>query len=88
MKDWLYKYQSVIYPMLKAEFPDNIYFCDYSAQFDIDHGYPTVTVAYNTRTEQTYERQSNGVHPTNEGKMQCADATYRHLTMMLNAAVK
>ena len=84
IKEWLYKYQSVIYPMLKEEFPDNIYFCDYNAQFDIDHGYPTTTVAYNTRTSQTYQRQSNGVHPTNEGKMQCADAVYRHFTLMLN----
>ena len=85
LKDWMYKHQSVIYPMLKAEFPDNIYFCDYNAQFDIDHSYPTTTVAYNTRTSQTYQRQSNGVHPTNEGKMQCADATYRHFTQMLNS---
>ena len=86
MKEWLYKHQSVIYPMLKEEFPDNIYFCDYNAQFDIDHSYPTTTVPYNTRTSQTYKRQSNGVHPTDEGKMQCADATYRHFTFMLNSS--
>ena len=80
----MYKHQSVIYKMLKEEFPDNIYFCDLNAQFDIDHGYPTVTVPYNTRSSKTYTRQSNGVHPTNEGKMQWSDAAYRHFTQMLN----
>ena len=85
LRDWMYKHQSVIYPMLKEEFPDNIYFCDISAQFDIDHGYPTTTVPYNTRTSQAYKRQSNGVHPTNEGRMQWSDAAYRHFTQMLNS---
>ena len=84
LRDWMYQHQTVIYQMLKEEFPNNIYFCDLSAQFDIDHGYPTVTVPYNTRSSQTYQRQSNGVHPTNEGRMQWSDAAYRHFTLMLN----
>ena len=84
LRDWMYKHQTVIYQTLKEEYPDNIYFCDLNAQFDIDHGYPTVSVAYNTRSSQTYQRQSNGVHPTNEGRMQWSDAAYRHFTKMLN----
>ena len=84
LREWVYKYQSEIYPMLKAEYPNNIYVCDFNAQFDVDHGYPTTTVAYNTRSSQTYRRQSNGVHPTNEGRMQWSDAAYRHFTRMLN----
>lgn len=84
INDWMHKYRSYIYAKLKEMYPNNVEFCDVNAQFDIDHGYPVSNVAYNIRTTEKYNRQSNGVHPNDSGYYQCADAIYRHLMHMLN----
>lgn len=83
INDWMHKYRSYIYEELKKQYPNNVEFCDFNAQFDIDHGYPVSNVAYNIRTTEKYNRQSNGVHPNTEGYYQCADAVYRHLMHMI-----
>ena len=83
INDWMHKYRSYIYKTLKEQYPNNVEFCDVNAQFDIDHGYPTSNVAYNIRTSEKYNRQSNGVHPNDTGYYQCADAIYRHLMHMI-----
>lgn len=84
ISEWVFKYQTHIYKNLKEMYPNNIYFCDINAQFDIDHGYPASEVTYNIRTTDKYVRQNNGVHPNESGYYQVADGVYRHLTNMLN----
>lgn len=61
----------------------NVYTVSVAGQFDAEYGYPTSTVPVNVRSSKTEARQSNGVHPSDDGYMQIADAAYRDLTYRL-----
>ena len=70
------------YADVAAEY-SNVYTISIVGQFDAEYGYPTLTVPVNTRSAATEARQSNGVHPSDDGYMQIADAAYRDLTYRL-----
>lgn len=49
------------------------------AQFDADNAFPTTSKNVNTRSGETESIGTNGVHPTNNGYWQIADAEFRAL---------
>lgn len=49
------------------------------AQFDADNAFPTTIKNVNTRSSKTESIGTNGVHPTNNGYWQIADAEFRAL---------
>lgn len=48
-----------------------------NAQFDSKYNYPSTTKAINTRNASTETIDTNGVHPSNTGYWQIADALFR-----------
>lgn len=50
-----------------------------SGQFDSDYAYPKIEKPVNTRSSYKEFLDINGVHPTNEGYMQIADAAFRNM---------
>lgn len=63
-----------------AEEYDNVSYINISGQFDSDYNMPTAEIAVNVRNTATETRQNNGIHPTQAGCFQIADACYRHFT--------
>lgn len=56
-------------------------FIDVASQFDCEHNMPETLKPVNTRnSDKTEYVGTNGVHPTNNGYMQIADAIYRNIT--------
>lgn len=70
------------YADVAAEY-SNVHTVSVAGQFDAEYGYPTSIVPVNVRSSKTENRQSNGVHPSNDGYMQIADAAYRDLIYRL-----
>lgn len=56
------------------EFSSYLILSNTHAQFDSENGYPETSKPLNTRISKTEKLQSNGVHPSNEGYWQIADA--------------
>lgn len=48
-----------------------------ASQFDTEYNMPHSSVPVNTRNSTTEDRQTNGVHPAQEGYYQIADVVYR-----------
>ncbi|MFA7637450.1 MAG: hypothetical protein WCX81_06775, partial [Monoglobales bacterium] len=61
------------------EYRDFVEFVNISGQFDVENSLPCVEMPVNTRSKKTEVIGINGVHPTEEGYMQIADAVYRNL---------
>jgi lysophospholipase L1-like esterase len=61
----------------------NVDFINVAGQFDTENNMPTATRAVNVRNVKTEVYGTNGVHPSNEGYLQIADAVYRNLTHKL-----
>lgn len=55
-----------------------VQFINVSAQFDVENNMPESLVPVNTRNTNTERRGTNGVHPSNQGYHQIADAAYRN----------
>ena len=66
-----------------AESHENVSYHNLSAQFDAENGYPEANVPVNTRSDKTETRQSNGIHPSETGTLQIADAVYRAITNII-----
>lgn len=92
MKCYVFEYNKYLEEMCNSdEYKDWVYFCDYKAQFDAEYGYPKGTRPVNVRSSsisptsfQNEEIDTNGIHPSNAGKYQMADATYRTMIAILN----
>jgi hypothetical protein len=59
-------------------------FLSIAGQFDTEYNMPRYQMAVNTRNSTTEYVGSNGVHPSNSGYYQIADAVLRHLAGKLN----
>lgn len=59
------------------EFSSYVEFVNISAQFDSENNMPETEKAVNLRSKKTEKVGTNGVHPTEEGYYQIADAVYR-----------
>ena len=64
------------YERIAAEF-EKVTFHSLAGQFDCEYGYPVVEEAPNVRSSARILRQSNCVHPSDEGFLQVADAMIR-----------
>lgn len=64
---------------MEEEYKDFMEFINVSGQFDSDYAYPSVQKSVNIRSNITERIDTNGVHPTNAGYMQIADAVYRNV---------
>lgn len=62
-----------------AEFMQYVKVINTHAQFDADNAFPTTSKNVNTRSGETESVGTNGVHPTNNGYWQIADAEFRAL---------
>lgn len=62
-----------------AEFMQYVKVINTHAQFDADNVFPTTSKNVNTRSGETESVGTNGVHPTNNGYWQIADAEFRAL---------
>lgn len=62
-----------------AEFKQYVEVINTHAQFDADNAFPITTKNVNTRSGETESIGTNGVHPTNNGYWQIADAEFRAL---------
>ncbi len=61
------------------EFKDWVEFIHISSQFDSENNMPQELKPVNTRSELTEYIGTNGVHPSNMGYYQIADAAFRHM---------
>lgn len=62
-----------------TEFMQYVEVINTHAQFDADNAFPITTKNVNTRSGETESVGTNGVHPTNNGYWQIADAEFRAL---------
>lgn len=62
-----------------TEFMQYVEIVNTHAQFDADNAFPTTIKNVNTRSGETESIGTNGVHPTNNGYWQIADAEFRAL---------
>ena len=62
-----------------TEFMQYVEIVNTHAQFDADNAFPTIIKNVNTRSGETESVGTNGVHPTNNGYWQIADAEFRAL---------
>lgn len=62
-----------------TEFMQYVEIINTHAQFDADNAFPITTKNVNTRSGETESVGTNGVHPTNNGYWQIADAEFRAL---------
>lgn len=62
-----------------TEFMQYVEVVNTHAQFDADNAFPITTKNVNTRSGETESVGTNGVHPTNNGYWQIADAEFRVL---------
>lgn len=63
---------------------DFMEYINLAGQFDADYSYPSAPKSVNVRSKQTETVGTNGLHPTNEGYMQVADAVLRNMVHMLD----
>ena len=64
---------------LEDGYKDFLEFIHMTAQFDTEYGYPHTVKPVNCRSTITEWFDTNGYHPTPEGRYQIADAVYRNL---------
>lgn len=64
---------------LEEGYKDFVEFVHMTAQFDTEYGYPHKERQVNCRSQITEWFDTNGFHPTLEGRYQIADAVYRNL---------
>lgn len=62
-----------------TEFMQYVEIINTHAQFDADNAFPITAKNVNTRSSETESIGTNGVHPTNNGYWQIADAEFRAL---------
>ena len=60
-------------------YKDFMGFVNISGQFDAENGYPAVEKPVNIRNLKTEMIGTNGIHPTDDGYMQVADAAFRNM---------
>lgn len=63
----------------------NVHFVNVAGQFDTENSMPESTRPVNARSAKTEAYQTNGVHPSDDGYDQIADAVFRDLNRMLQA---
>jgi lysophospholipase L1-like esterase len=63
----------------EEKYKNNLEYINISGQFDSEYGYPHIFKPVNTRSKEVEWFDINGVHPSNDGYMQIADAVYRNL---------
>lgn len=63
----------------------NVHFVNVAGQFDTENSMPESTRPVNARSDKTEAYQTNGVHPSDDGYDQIADAVFRDLNRMLQA---
>ena len=63
----------------EPQYSDFMEYINRSGQFDSDYGYPKATKPVNVRSSYKEFLDINGLHPTNEGYMQIADAAFRSM---------
>ena len=63
----------------EEKYKDKIEYINVSGQCDSEYIYPHNEKPVNTRSSITEWMDINGVHPSNDGYMQIADAVYRNL---------
>lgn len=63
----------------EEKYKNNLEYINISGQFDSEYGYPHVFKPVNTRSKEVEWFDINGVHPSNDGYMQIADAVFRNL---------
>lgn len=66
------------------EFGQYCYYVDTKGQFDTEDLMPYTSVAKNTRSSNTENRGTNGVHPSTAGYYAIGDAYFRTLVKVLN----
>ena len=85
----VFEFQDAFISLTKEDaYRDSVSFVSVAGQFDAENNYPTTTIPLNgektkdyttSRDNRTETVQNNGVHPSNSGYYQIADAVYRHL---------
>ena len=60
-------------------YKDFLEYMNVSGQVDSDHVYPKIEKPVNVRSSYKELLDINGIHPTNEGYMQIADAVFRNM---------
>lgn len=65
------------------EFSSYVSYVEIAAQFDTDYSMPRQETPVNTRSSYTEHLGSNGVHPSESGYLQIADAVYRDLCALI-----
>ncbi len=68
---------------LEDGYKEFLEFVHMTAQFDTEYGYPHTVKPVNCRSTITEWFDTNGYHPTPEGRYQIADAVYRNLVKEL-----
>ncbi len=63
----------------EEKYKNNLEYVNISGQFDSEYGFPHIFKQVNTRSKEVEWFDVNGVHPSNDGYMQVADAVYRNL---------
>jgi len=64
---------------LSEKYSGFVRYVDTKAQFDSEYNYPYTNVNVNPRNDTTEVRQTNGVHPSDNGYLQIGDVFYRAL---------
>ena len=85
----VYEFQDAFIALTKeAKYEGSVSFVSLAGQFDAENNYPTTEIPLNGEKNKDYDTsrdnrtetvQNNGVHPSNKGYYQVADAVYRHL---------
>ena len=68
----------------EENYKDFLEFVHMTGQFDTEYGYPHTEKPVNARSSITEWFDTNGYHPTVEGRYQIADAVYRNLVKQLS----
>lgn len=72
----------------EAPYCDFMEYINISGQVDSDYAYPKIEKPVNVRSSYKEIIDTNGVHPTNEGYMQIADATFRNMIHLIKSGVQ
>ena len=67
-----------------SEFSPYTGYVEIAAQFDTDYSMPWQETPVNTRATVKERRGTNGVHPSEEGYLQIADAVFRDLCLVIS----
>ena len=80
----VFEFQDAFIDLVESdEYAATTSFVSIAGQFDAENNYPTKTIPVNgesttSRDNRTETVHNNGVHPSNAGYYQIADAVYRH----------